>query len=96
LRSPDGNFLHKATLGRQHDTSHAIRVQVRDASTGELVRSVQFLAASWSAHAFAAFADIDGNGVQELGIAARQDDGAVRVQIKDASNGSAIATIDIP
>jgi hypothetical protein len=69
---------------------------VRDAVTGDLIKAVSFLGASWDARAFAVFDDINGNGVQELGIVARQDDGDIRVQIRDASSGSIIKTIDIP
>jgi hypothetical protein len=40
--------------------------------------------------------DIDGNGVQELGVAARNSNGDVLVQIKDASTGLKTKTINIP
>ena len=80
----------------QHDTTHAIKAQVRDASTGDLIRTVNFLGPTWSARAFAAFADIDGNGVQEIGVAAREEDGDIRVQLRDASTGAIVRTMAIP
>jgi hypothetical protein len=64
--------------------------------TGEQIRNVVFLSANWDARAFAVFDDIDGNGVQELGVAARNSNGDVLVQIKDASTGLKTKTINIP
>ena len=80
----------------QHNTTDAIKAQVRDASTGDLIRTVNFLGTTWSARAFAAFADIDGNGVQEIGVAGREEDGDIRVQLRDAATGILVRTMDIP
>lgn len=96
LTDVNGNSSPDLAVLAQHDTNHAIKAQVRDASTGDLIRTVSFLNASWSARAFAAFADIDGNGVQELGVAAREDDGGIRVQLRDASTGTVVSTMDLP
>lgn len=96
LGDVNGNTSPDLAVLAQHDTNHAIKAQVRDASTGDLVRTVTFLNASWSARAFAAFADIDGNGVQELGVAAREEDGTLRVQLRDAATGAVVSTIDLP
>ncbi len=96
LADVNGNSSPDLAMLAQNDTSHAIKAQVKDASTGALIRTVNFLGTTWSAMAFAAFADIDGNGVQELGVAGRQDDGAIRVQLRDASTGVIVQTIDIP
>ncbi len=93
LKDVNGNATADLAVLAQHDTTHVILAQVKDALTGDLIRSVKFLGPSWSARAIAAFADIDGNGVQEIGVAARQDDGDIRVQLRDASSGSIIRTI---
>jgi hypothetical protein len=96
LGDVNGNLSPDLAVLAQHDTTHAIKAQVRDASTGELIRTVTFLGSTWSPRALAAFADIDGNGVQEIGVAGRQDDGAIRVQLRDAATGVLVRTIDIP
>jgi hypothetical protein len=96
LADVNGNSSVDLAALAQHATNHAIKAQVRDAATGDLIRTVTFLNASWSARAFAAFADIDGNGVQELGVAGRQEDGAIRVQLRDAATGAIVSTMDMP
>ena len=96
LNEVNGNATADLAVLAQHDTTHVILAQVRDALTGDLIRSVKFLGTSWSAQAFAAFADIDGNGVQELGVAAHNDDGDIRVQLRDASTGAVVRTMAIP
>ena len=96
LDDVNGNSSADLAVLAQHESTNAIRSEVRDAFTGELIQTVTFLGASWDARAFAVFEDINGNGVQELGIVAVQDDGDIRVQIRDASSGSIIKTIDIP
>ena len=48
---------------------------------------------SWDAMSFAVFEDIDGNGTVELGALARQDDGEVKVQLRDSSTGALVRTI---
>ena len=80
----------------QHDTTHAIKAQVRDGSTGDLIRTVNFLGTTWSPRALAVFPDIDGNEVQELGVAAREEDGDVRVQLRDAATGVVVSTTNLP
>ena len=96
LKDVNGNATADLAVLAQHDTTHVILAQVRDALTGDLIRSVKFLSPSWSVRAFAAFADIDGNGVQEIGVAARRDDGEIRVQLRDASTGAVVRTMAIP
>jgi hypothetical protein len=96
LADVNGNGTADLAALAQHETNHAIKAQVRDASSGDLIRTVNFLSATWSARAFAAFADIDGNGVQELGVAGRQEDGAIRVQLRDAATGAIVSTMDVP
>ena len=96
LKDVNGNATGDLAVLAQHDTTHVILAQVRDALTGDLIRSVKFLGPSWSARAFAAFADIDGNGVQEIGVAARNDDGDIRVQLRDAATGAVVRTMAIP
>ena len=96
LKDVNGNTTADLAVLAQHDTTHVILAQIRDALTGDLIRSVKFLGPSWSARALAAFADIDGNGVQEIGVAARNDDGDVRVQLRDASTGAVVRTMAIP
>ncbi len=96
LDDVNGNTSADLAVLAQHVSTNAIKSEVRDASTGDLIKAVNFLGASWDARAFAVFEDINGNGVQELGVVAVQDDGDIRVQIRDASSGSVIKTIDIP
>ena len=96
LDDVNGNSSADLAVLAQHKSTNAIRSEVRDAFTGDLIQTVTFLGATWDARAFAIFEDINGNGVQELGIVAVQDDGDVRVQIRDALTGSIVKTIDIP
>jgi len=95
LADANGNGSPDLAVLAQHDANHTIRSQVRDAFTGELLRLVSFLGATWSPGALDAFPDIDGNGVQELGVAGVDVDGSVRVQLKDAASGSTVSTIDV-
>jgi concanavalin A-like lectin/glucanase superfamily protein len=92
----NGNTSADLAVLAQHDTTHAIQAEVRDAFTGDLIRAVTFLGSSWDARAFAVFDDINGNSAQELGVVGRNEDGDVRVQLRDASNGTAVKTIAIP
>jgi hypothetical protein len=96
LNDVNGNTTPDLAVLAQNDTTHAIKVQVRDASTGDLIRTVSFLGTTWSPQALAAFADIDGNGVQEIGVAGREEDGDIRVQLRDAATGAVVRTLDIP
>ena len=66
------------------------------AAAGALIKKVTFLTTAWDARAFAVFDDIDGNGVQELGVVARKDTGDIKVQLRDALTGVKIRTIVIP
>ena len=96
LADVNGNSTADLVVLVQHQTTNAIQSEVRDAFDGALIRTVSYLGASWDARAFAVFDDINGNGVQELGIVAVQDDGDIRVQIKDALSGATIRTFDVP
>ena len=96
LGDVDGNTSADLAVLAQHDTTRAIQAEVRDAFTGGLIRAVTFLGASWDARAFAVFDDINGNGAQELGVVGRNDDGEIRLQLRDASTGSVVKTIAIP
>lgn len=96
LGDVNGNSLADLAVLARYQPTGAIRAEVRDAVTGELIRSTTFLGLSWDARAIAAFDDIDGNGVQELGVAAIRADGDIRIQMKDALTGSIVSTIDIP
>ena len=95
LADVNGNSSADTAVLAQSDTG-TIRVNVRDAATGLLIRGMSFLDSSWSARAFAVIPDIDGNGVQELGVVARKDDGSIRVQIRDAASGSIVRSFNIP
>jgi probable HAF family extracellular repeat protein len=92
----NGNTSADLAVLAQDSTTHAIRAQVRDSLTGDLIRTVSFFGSSWNPRALSVFDDINGNGAQELGILAAHNDGTVRVQIRDASSGSTISTINIP
>ena len=92
----NGNASADLAVLAQHNSTRAIRAEVRDAFTGSLVRAVTFLDASWDAKSFAVFEDIDGNGTAELGALARQDDGDIKVQLRDSSTGALVRTIAIP
>lgn len=94
LDDVNGNSAADLAVLAQHITNHTIRVQVRDASTGALIRSMAFLSQGWHAGAFAAFDDVNGNGVQELGVLGYSS-GSVRAQLRDALTGRAVRTFNI-
>ncbi len=92
----NGNSSADLVVFAKHLTKGTIRGDVRDALTGDLIQSMRFLGPLWTPRAFAVFQDITGNGVQELGVLARKDDGAIQVQLRDASTGETVKTINIP
>lgn len=96
LNDVNGNSSADVAALAQHSTNGAIRANVRDASTGNLLNQIKFLGPIWTAHKMAVFDDITGNGVEELGVVGRRSDGTVRVQIRDASTGSGVKTFDVP
>ena len=96
LDDVNGNSSADLVVLAQHASTGAIKSQVRDASTGDLIKATKFLAPAWDARALAAFDDINGNSLQELGVVARRPDGAIRVQIRDASSGTLVKTAVFP
>ena len=96
LADVNGNSSGDAAVLAQHDTKGTIRADVRDAVSGQLIKRIKFLGPNWDARDFAAFPDIDGGGVQELGVVAHKADGSIRVQIRNASDGSIIKSFNIP
>ena len=92
----NGNSSADIAVLAQHSTADTIRVNVRDAATAQVILGRSFLGAAWNARDLAVFPDITGNGVQELGVVARRNDGSIRVQLRDASTGSIVSTFNIP
>jgi hypothetical protein len=96
LQDVNGNSSADIAVLAEHFSSRAIQVQVLDSVTGDRIRAVIFLSSNWDSQAFAVFDDIDGNGVQELGVVARNNNGDVRVQIRDAATGKRVKSFNIP
>jgi len=96
LDDVNGNTSADMVVFAQHDTKGTIQGDVRDAATGALIQNVKFLGPVWTPHAFAVFTDITGNGVQELGVVARNGSGDIKVQLRDASTGLTVKTMNVP
>ena len=96
LADVNANTSADLVVFAKHLTKGTIRGDVRDSMTGDLIQSMNFLGSPWSPRAFAVFNDIDGNGIQELGVIARKDDGTIKVQLRDALTGETVKTINIP
>jgi hypothetical protein len=92
----NGNSTGELAVLAQHEETRLIRAEVRDSSSGDLIRAVSFLTASWDAEGLAVFGDMNGNAAQELGVIATNEGGDIRVQIRDAGNGSLIKSIVVP
>jgi hypothetical protein len=96
LNDTNGNVSPDLAVLAQHNTTRKIRAEVREAITGDLIRAMTFLSSGWDARAFAVFNDVNGNGTQEIGVVARHENGDVRVQIRDAGNGTVVKSMTIP
>jgi hypothetical protein len=70
----------------------AVRAQVRDAATGQVLNNMPFQAA-YAPLAFAALSDISGNHRPELAMLGLHADGRVRTQIDDALTDTALSFI---
>jgi len=96
LGDVNGNSAADMVVFARHKTKGTIQGDVRDAATNALIRSVKFLGPLWTPQAFAVFSDITGNGIQELGVVAENDNGDIKLQLKDALTGLIVKTINIP
>jgi len=96
LGDVNGNTSADMSVFARHITKGTIQGDVRDALTGDLIQRVKFLGPLWKPYAFAVLDDITGNGVQELGVVARNGNGDIKVQLRDASTGVTVKTINIP
>jgi hypothetical protein len=81
-----GNALADVALLVTRTSDEAILVQVRDAVTGSKVDTdIAFLNAGFTAKGLVVLPDLDGNGVEELGVFATRDaDGRGLVEIREA------------
>jgi hypothetical protein len=96
LGDVNGNSAADMVVFARHKTKGTIQGDVRDAATGALITNVKFLGPLWKPHAFAVFPDITGNGIQELGVVAENDNGDIKVQLRDASTGVTVKTMSVP
>jgi hypothetical protein len=89
----NGNgFPELAVLGEEATTG-VVRVEIRDASTGEEIRLV-FFGATHAPRGLAVVEDQNGNGSPELAVLGEEPTtGQVRVQLKDALTGAWVRNI---
>jgi len=91
-----GSTVNELAVLGVNGTNGKVLVQVKDASTASLIKTVYF-SKGFPPKALAVFADISGNGKPELGVlGAKAVFGGKQVQIKDGLAGSLVGTIPIP
>lgn len=82
-----------ATLATRDADGLAI-VQVRDATTGNLVKNVFPLGLGWTPREVKAIPDLDGNGVDEVGVRMTRDsDGLELIQIRDSLTNNLVSNV---
>ena len=89
----DGNGFPELAVLSGHHSDGRVMIQVKDASTGLLVKNVWY-SDTYRPLALLAIPDVNGNGASELCVlSADWDAGKVVVQIKDASTGLLVKNI---
>ena len=77
----------------QRRSDGQVRVQTRDALTGDLVGNF-LLGSGWRPIEMQAVPDMDGNGVDDIAtLLERKTDGLMVVQIRDATDGSLLSRV---
>jgi hypothetical protein len=92
LDNPDGGLAGRAVAVVQPDDDGRALAIVRDAVTGQKIRTVGYGLTIGTPIGAAALADIDGNAVEEIAVFGETADGRAKVQIRDALSGEKLGT----
>lgn len=93
LNDPAGGLGGRAVAVVQPDDVGRALVIVRDALTGDRIRTISYGLGIGTPIGAAVMTDIDGNDVQEIAVFGETAEGSAKAQIRDALTGDKLATI---
>lgn len=91
----DGNGRDETLVVLGVNEDGVVRAQVKDAATSTPLASIRF-ENGWEPLQLLVVPDIDDSGAPELAVLQLAADGRVRLQLKDATNGSPVRVIGLP
>jgi hypothetical protein len=92
LDNADGGLAGRAVAVVQPDDEGRARAIVRDALTGEKIKTVRYGLTIGTPIGAVRIADLSGNAVEEIAVFGETTEGQAKVQIRDALSGEKLAT----
>jgi hypothetical protein len=92
LDNADGGLAGRAVAVVQPDDEGRARAIVRDALTGEKIKTVRYGLTIGTPIGAVRIADLNGNAVEEIAVFGETTEGQAKVQIRDALSGEKLAT----
>lgn len=93
----NGNNVDEIAVLATRNTNGAIQVQIKDAGTRKVLKTMGVLNRNYNPLSVSAVSDIDGNGTDEIAVLAKHKiNGEVVTQIKDAKTGAVIHRFSYP